>query len=164
MAKSSSEHDELIFKIALLGAGYFLVVRPILEKVGLEKSAEQVATETKNKDILNTQVQAATKAQQPTKSIAEWKVIADQIYADLRSGTWSSQKECDDAAYQICRVKNDADFWLLFKYFAKRREYLMGIPNSPLQNLEQFVKISLSAKKIDAINKNFSTKPMKFRF
>lgn len=162
MPQLTENHDKLILGGILLVGGYFFVLKPILEKVGLQKSAEELATEAKNKSLVDSFVFNTQKVQQPTKSIEEWKIIADQIYADLRASFLSNNYS--DAVYQICRVQNDADVALLIKYFAKRRQYILGIPNGPLANLSGFVHAHLSDKALATIAWNYANKKIKFRF
>jgi hypothetical protein len=141
---------------------YFGVVKPILEGVGLKKTSEEKQTEEQNKELIREQVKEATSVEKPTKSVAEWKIIADQIYNDLRYSAVSDNK--DSAGYQVSRVKNNADFWILFQQFKKRREYLFGVPSGSLMNLQQFINSNLSKDKIAKINDNYRRKGIKFRF
>ncbi len=145
-----------------IAAVYFAIIKPILEGVGLKKSSEEKATERENRELINEQVKEITSQQKPTKSIAEWKVIADQIYNDLRYSAIDDDKE--SAGYQVSRVKNDADFWILFQQFKKRREYIFGVPTGSLMNLQQFINSNLSKEKIAKINDNYRRKGIKFRF
>jgi len=154
--------EKLLITGGVIALFYFAIINPILKKVGFKKTAEELATEEKNKALINKQVETSKKAAAPTKSDAEWKTIADQIYEDLRYSAISDKK--DDAGYQVARVKNDTDFWLLFKYFAKRREYLFGIPSGSLMNLQQFIVSNLSKDAIAKINDNYRRKNIKFRF
>lgn len=164
MAENNNNHDKLFFNLALLGAGYYFVVKPILEKIGIEKDPAVLETERKNKQLLEDKVKADVKDFPPTKTEFEWKVIADQIYSDLQYSFL--QKNIDDAAYQIARVKNNGDFILLFKYFAKRQDGgLFTLPGvSKLKNLMEYAKDNLPKSKIYAINKNYESKDIKFRF
>jgi hypothetical protein len=141
----NQNHDRLYFNLALLTAGYFLVVKPILEKVGLKEDPKVLATEAGNAAQLAAQVLAATTAQKPTKSVTEWRTIADQIYEDLRYSAFDDNDE--DAGYQVCRVQNDADAWVLFHQFKKRQEYWFGVNRGGLKDLKQFITSNLSKKK-----------------
>ena len=154
--------EKLLITGGIIAVAYFGIINPLLKKIGLKKSEEQKATEEKNKQLINDKVETVTKETPPTKSNAEWKVIADQIYNDLRYSAVSDNK--DDAGYQVTRVKNEGDFWVLFKYFAKRREYLFGIPVGDLMNLQQFIVSNLSKSAIAKINDNYRRKGIKFRF
>lgn len=144
-------------------AGYFLILKPILEKIGLQKSREEKETEERKRQQINDQIRIIEKKGiKPTKSIQEWQTIADQIYQDLRYSALDDNKS--DAGYQVTRVKNDADFWQLYKLFGKRKEYLFGVPVGGLQDLQQFIRGNLSKSTIEKINDNYRRKGMTFRF
>ena len=153
-------------KLLIYGVGavvvYIEIIKPILVKIGLQKSAEVKATEERKQNQLDEQIKEVSKTQQPTKSVQEWQVIADAIYKDLRYSALDDNK--DDAGYQVSRVKNDADFWQLYKLFGQRREYFFGIPNGALMDLTQFIKSNLKDSAIATINKNYRSKNIKFQF
>lgn len=153
-------------KLLLYGVGavvvYIAIIKPILVKIGLQKSAEVKATEERKQSQLDQQIKEVSKTQQPTKSVEELQVIADAIYKDLRYSALDDNKA--DAGYQVSRVRNDLDFWTLYKLFGQRREYLFGIPNGALMDLPQFIKSNLKQSAIDTINKNYRSKNIKFQF
>jgi len=146
--------------VALLA--YFGIIKPVLTKLGVFKSKELKDTENRKNLQLEDQIKNFSKTEKLTKTIQEWQVIADQIYNDLRYTAISDNK--DDAGYQVSRVKNTLDFWQLYKLFGKRREYVFGVPSGSLQDLSQFIRSNLSAKKIEQINKNYLSKKIKFQF
>lgn len=156
MAKEN--HDNLIFKFALLGAGYFLIVKPILEKAHLVKDPEVLATEAKAKELIQAQVDAALKTDKPTKTPTQWKIVADNIWKLLQSSFFEKSRTA--AMMEMCRVQNNADYWLLFKYFAQRQDGTLSIiPGvSKLYNLEQFVKNNLWKKELAVIFRNYRNK------
>ena len=106
-----------------IGAGitYFLIVKPVLVKLGILKSAAEIAQENVNTENVDTYVSNTLKSQSPTKSVGEWTIIANQLYEDLKYSSISDNKA--DAGYQVTRVKNEADFATLYKAFGKRQEY-----------------------------------------
>lgn len=159
-----TKHEQkTIFIIGGVAAGYFLLIKPILEKIGLKKSAEEKRTEQRKINQLEQQLKDIQRSgQKPTKSNQEWQTIADQIYNNLRYSAISDNKA--NAGYQVARVQNDADFWTLYKFFGKRREYLFGIPAGGLQDLSQFINGNLSKNAIVKINDNYRRKGIKFRF
>lgn len=145
--------------------GYLYVIKPLLETLGLKKTAEEKAqdqVEAENAQNVSQWLTQTASGQTPTKSAGEWAIIADQIYQDLKFSALDDNK--DDATYQVARVKNDADFALLYKSFGKRQEYFFGIPTGGLQDLQQFIKGNLNADKIAQINGNYSRKGIKYRF
>lgn len=158
----NKQTEKLLITGGIIAVAYFGIINPLLKKIGLKKGKEEKETEEKNKQLLNEHVKDVLKVQKPTKSVEEWKVIADQIYEDLHYAAPSDNKA--DAGYQVTRVKNDADFWVLFQQFKKRREYLFGIPSGSLMNLQQFIVSNLSKDAIAKINDNYRRKGIKFRF
>jgi hypothetical protein len=161
MKNLSAQEKQILFYAVIFIVVYYLVIRPLFIKVGLKKDPEVLATEERKTEQIAEQIKEIAKTQKPTKSTAEWQVIADQIYSDLRYSAVSDNKA--DAGYQVARVKNDADFWELYRLFGKRKEYLFGIPQN-LQDLSQFIRSNLSEKAIKTINNNYASKGIKFRF
>jgi len=161
MAISKDNEKILIYAIGI-GAGYFLVLQPLLVKFGIIKSPairRQELEQTQNiEDYLNQSISTQT----PTKSKGEWQIIANNIYNDLSRSAVSDNKS--DAGYQVSRVQNDADFSLLYDTFGKRQEYYFGIPTGGLQDLVQFMVGNLDRSEINKINDNYSRKGIKFRF
>lgn len=153
-------------KIAIyaIGAGitYFLVVKPILVKLGIVKSAAELEQERINTGNIDTYINDAIRLQTPTKSVGEWTIIANRIYEALRYSGLSDDK--DDAIYQLARAKNDADIATLYKSFGKRQEYLFGVPYGGLKDLVNFVKSNLDSDQINTLNDNYRRKGIKFRF
>jgi hypothetical protein len=147
-----------------IGAGitYFLVVKPILVKLGIIKSAEQNRQDRSNQLNIDDYIKDTLSKQSPTKSVGEWTIIADKIYNDLNKSAISDDK--DDAVYQLARAKNDADVATLYKAFGKRQEYYFGIPYGGLRDLADFVKSNLSISDIAIVNGNYSRKNIKFKF
>jgi len=154
--------EKLLITGGIIAVAYFGIINPLLKKIGLKKSQEEKETEDKNKQLLDKQIKDVLKVQQPTKSVTEWKIIADQIYEDLRYTALNDNKA--DAGYQVTRVKNEADFWILFQQFKKRREYILFVPSGDLMNLQQFIVSNLSKSTIAKINDNYKRKNIKFRF
>ena len=149
-------------KYLIYGAGaiaaYFLILRPLLTKFGLQKTPTQLQADQTQAAYLQSQISTGLS----TKTPGEWAIIADQIYEDLRYTYFDDNK--DDAALQITRVKNGADVANLIKYFGKRQEYIFGIPAGSDKDLQQFVTSNLSSSKIAAINDNYLRKGIKYRF
>ena len=118
---------------------YFFVLKPILEKLGITKTKEEI--DRKKEEIYRKKEKEKfleTTTEKPTKSPGEWAIIADQIYEDLRYTALDDDKA--DAGYQAARVKNNADFKLLFKAFGKRQEYVFFLPSGSEKDLQQFIR------------------------
>jgi hypothetical protein len=158
----SKQNEKILIYAIGIGAGYFLVLQPLLVKFGIIKSPalrQQEAEQGQNiEDYLNQSISSQT----PTKSKGEWQIIANNIYNDLSQSSIADNKS--DAGYQVSRVQNDADFSLLYDTFGKRQEYYFGIPTDGLQDLVQFIVGNLDRSEINKINDNYSRKGIKFRF
>lgn len=152
------KNQKTILYVAGIAAGYFLILKPILEKLGITKSVQEI----KSEENITSFIQSATKNQKPTKSKGEWQIIANQIYQDLRYTALDDNK--NDAQYQVSRVKNDADVATLFETFGTRQEYAFGLPVGSKKDLQQFITSNLSTTQILAINNNYSKKGIKYRF
>lgn len=161
MAKTNT-NTKLLLYAAGVGAGYFLIVRPLLEKLGIVKSAAQIQQDIYQTKNVADYVQSSIAKQNPTKTKGEWQIIADQLYYDLKFASPSDDKA--DAGYQVSRVQNDADFALLYDTFGKRQEYYFGIPAGGLQDMVQMVTSNLNRSELNKINDNYSKKGIKFRF
>jgi hypothetical protein len=135
---------------------YFFVLKPILEKLGITKTKEEIDREKEKEKFLE------TTTEKPTKSPGEWAIIADQIHEDLKYSALDDDKA--DAAYQAARVKNNADFKLLYKNFGKRQEYFFGVPSGSQKDLQQFFRSNLSESQIQIINKNYRSKNISFQY
>lgn len=133
----------------------------ILQKLGIFETAEEKAQKKKIKDAFEKSKKQILATQNPTKSEAEWKFIADQIWSDLKHSSLDDSKE--DAGYQISRVQNDADFILLHQMFGTRQEWFFGIPVGQ-QDFIDYVTSNLSRKKLDKVNDNYKRKGIKFRW
>ena len=158
--------NESTERIAIYAVGacitYFLIVKPLLVKLGIVKSAAELAQERINTGNIDQYVSDATRLQTPSKSVGEWTIIANRIYEALRYSGISDDKE--DATYQLARAKNDADIATIYKAFGKRQEYLFGVPYGGLQDLVSFIKSNLSGDQINTVNDNYRRKGIKFRF
>jgi len=151
-----------ILIIGGVAAGYFLVLRPLLVKLGLQKSAEEKELERQQREAVAAYVREKTRTQRPTKTAGEWALIAGQIYEDLKYSAIDDNK--DDAALQVSKVQNDADVATLIQQFGKRQEYFFGLAIGDLKTLPEFITSNLTSSKINAINDNYRRKNIKFRF
>jgi hypothetical protein len=156
------DSSKIITYAIVVGGGYFFIVKPLLVKLGILPSAQQVQQEQSSTTNISDYVNSALVKQTPTKSKGEWQIIANNIYNDLSKSGIADNKS--DAGYQVARVQNDADFALLYDTFGKRQEYFFGIATGNLQDLVQFITGNLSKSDIATINDNYLRKGIKFRF
>lgn len=161
MATTDKNQKLLIYALGV-GAGYLLIVRPLLVKFGIVKSSAQIQQDIYQSGNIQEYVNTTIAKQTPTKTKGEWQIIADQLYYDLKFAAPSDDKA--DAGYQVSRVQNDADFALLYDTFGKRQEYFFGIPAGGLQDMVQMVTSNLDRSALNKINDNYKRKGIKFRF
>jgi hypothetical protein len=152
-----------IIAVILVVAANKIVIKPLLQFLGIRKSDEEIAKEKSDAENLS-EIEKNLNAMGVglTKSKAEWDQIADTIYNSLRFSALADDK--DVAGYQVARVKNDADIIYLIKTFGKRQEYLFGLPSGSPQGLTEFINSNLSSSAINQINSNYASKGMKFKF
>ena len=154
--------QKLLLYTAIGGGAYFLILKPLLIKLGILKSALELEQDYSQKVNIDSYINNSIKTQTPTKSKGEWQIIADQIYNDLKFSGIADNKS--DAGYQIARVQNDADIATLIQVFGMRQESFFGINIGGLQNLPQFIIGNLDKSEIAKINDNYARKNIKFRF
>ena len=154
--------QKLLLYTAIGGGAYFLILRPLLIKIGVLKSTLELQQEKSQQENIENYITNSLKNNTPTKSKGEWQIIADQIYNDLKFSGIADNKS--DAGYQVARVQNDADIALLIQAFGMRQESFFGINTGGLQNLPQFIIGNLDKSEISKINDNYARKNIKFRF
>jgi len=153
---------KLLLYTAIGGGAYFLILKPLLIKLGVLKSALELEQDYTQKVNIDAYINNSIKTQTPTKSKGEWQIIADQIYNDLKFSGIADNKS--DAGYQVARVQNDADIATLIQVFGMRQESFFGVNIGGLQNLPQFIIGNLDKSTIAKINDNYARKNIKFRF
>ena len=154
--------QKLLLYTAIGGGAYFLILKPLLIKLGILKSALELEQDYSQKVNIDAYINNSIKTQTPTKSKGEWQIIADQIYNDLKFSGIADNKS--DAGYQVSRVQNDADIATLIQVFGMRQESFFGVNIGGLQNLPQFIIGNLDKSEIAKINDNYARKNIKFRF
>ena len=154
--------QKLLLYTAIGGGAYFLILKPLLIKLGVLKSTLELEQDYTKKVNIDAYINNSIKTQTPTKSKGEWQIIADQIYNDLKFSGIADNKS--DAGYQVARVQNDADIATLIQVFGMRQESFFGVNIGGLQNLPQFIIGNLDKSTIAKINDNYARKNIKFRF
>ena len=102
------ENKKLLTSLGIAIAAYLLVVKPIFRALGLQKTPEELAKAKSDAvNIADIQKNLSAKGIVLSKTKAEWDIIADTIYNDLKYSALNDNKA--DAGYQVTRVKNDAD-------------------------------------------------------
>ena len=112
--------QKILLYAAIGGGAYFLILLPLLIKIGVLKSTLELQQEKSQQENIENYITNSLKNNTPTKSKGEWQIIADQIYNDLKFSGIADNKS--DAGYQVARVQNDADIALLIQAFGMRQE------------------------------------------
>jgi len=107
------------------------------------------------------QVKQQYEKQASTKTDKEWLSIAETIFEELRHSSVSDDYE--DAGYQICRVQNQTDVYKLIDAFGYKPRAWFGIPTGSY-TLPTYAAKEFSADKIKAINNNYKSKGITFRY
>jgi len=150
------------FLYLLGGIGAYMIIKPILNSLGITKSAEAAKQEAENQAKREDYLKPKQSDPPATKTPGEWAIIADTLYRDLRF-SWVSD-DYSDAEYQLKRPKNEADMKLLIKAFGFRQEYSFSIPDGPPKDLAQMVKDNLSRKQLNMLNNTYEKRGISFRF
>ena len=159
----TKENKKLLTTLGIAFVGYLFVLKPIFQALGLTKSPEALAKQKSDAaNIADIEKTLQSKGIVLSKSKAEWDIIADTIYNDLKFSAIADNK--GDAGYQVARVQNDADILYLIQSFGSRQENFFGIPNGSPLTLAEFITSNLSQTNINLINDNYTRKGMKFKF
>jgi len=141
---------------ALLGVSAFLVIRKL--KDWLKKPAKETI-----KDVIEEADRLKKQGVESTRSLGQWKLVADSIYNSMKSSATSDNKS--NIEKQLKMVQNDLDFLLLTQAYGLRQHYIFAIPDGDKTTLiGQIATGELSDKRIKSINSNYATKGIKFRF
>lgn len=157
------KQNDFYIKAGIVFAAYFIIVKPIFDKLGITKSKEETQKQQDEIEAQNLNEAALKKkGLQLSKSVYEWNLIADSIENSIARTSGLDDNDTD-AGVQLTRVKNDLDVVQLIKSYGLRPDRVFGI-NLGNKNLINTVKDNLSASKVAAINDNYFRKGIKFRF
>lgn len=158
--KISDNDKKLMLYLGGGVAAYFLLIKPLLQKLGIVKSKDEVEEEKKQDTSQTNYVNNASG--RLTKSESEWQIIANTIYEDLRFSSLDDNKA--DAGYQVSRVQTEKDLATLIKAFGFKQEYFFGLPTGGKKDLPAFIRTNLSKSAIEQINWNYRSKKIKFQY
>jgi len=141
---------------------YFILLRPLLQKLGIQKTSQELEQEKTQKQGRAKFIEQALKKQRPTRPEGQFAIWADQIYEYLKRSAISDNKV---AAFNILMqfIQNDADIALLSKYFGTRSEFAFGLPTGK-KNLSEFIVTNLDKDTIQRLNSAYARSKMTFRF
>jgi len=115
------------------------------------------------KEVETEIVDLEKKGIKPTRSLGQWKLVADSIYNSMKFSYVSDNKSNIES--QLKMVQNDLDLALLIQAYGVRQHYVFAIPDGGKTTLiGQIATGELSDSKIRSINNNYASKGIKFRF
>jgi len=132
------------------------------ETIGIFDTKEEKEAEEKTKKAIEDFAKEAQKTVKPTRSAAQWALVADSIYNSLKYSAISDDKA--KAYTELAKILNDADMSLVLKAFGSRQETSFGIPIGNPKTLVQFVQDNFDLKTIQDLNNLYSKSRMKFKF
>ena len=157
------ETKSLILYAGGATALYFLVIQPLLQKLGLQATKEEKKQAETVEKAKKEFVEKALEKNKPSRPLSYYVFLADQLYEFLKYSAIDDKKQkALELLYQY--IHNDADIALLYKYFGKRQEYAFGVPIGKAKNLSEFVSTNLSKSMLDYLNGRYIKNKMIFRF
>ena len=115
------------------------------------------------KDVIEEADELKKQGMQSTRSLGQWKLVADSIYNSMKFSATSDNKE--NIERQLKMVQNDLDLLLLTQAYGVRQHYVFALPDGDKTTLiGQIGTGELSDKRIKSINANYAAKGIKFRF
>ncbi len=149
----------IIFKI---GKGLTDLTGGIFEGLGISDTKEEKTAKAATEKAIKDFAKESAQTSKPTRSAAQWALVADTIYNALKSSAISDDKA--KAYGELARVLTDADMGLLLTSFGKRQEYSFGVPIGDSKSLTQFVQDNFNDEDINDLNKLYSKSKMKWKF
>jgi hypothetical protein len=161
---------------ALAVGGYFLVLRPLLQKLGLQNSPEQKATLDAQKQALADAVAKAqaegarTTPSYPTDQFTAW---ANDIFNLGTSGTPVSADNQDSIVHDVINVNTLIDLQQLINAFGIRTvgggffslcNLSLGTLSCPHLDLPGFLRQALDSQHVNAINNFLSSTGINYVF
>lgn len=158
---NNNELNKYILPAGVAVGGYFLVVKPILQKLGVLDSAEEQKIKADRERAIAEALAAAARQKPASYNDAQIGGFADTIYNALRYSRVDDDYET--AGLYLCYPKNDTDVYKLIQTFGTREECYFSI-FCMQKTLPEMVKNNLSADKIRAINDNYMRKGIQYRW
>lgn len=132
------------------------------ETIGIFDTKEEKEAEEKTKKAIEDFAKESQKTSKPTRTAAQWALVADTIYNKLRFSGISDDKT--GAYTELARILTDADMSLVLQGFGLRQEYNFGIPIGKPKTLVEFVQDNFDLEDIKDLNNLYSRSKMKFKF
>lgn len=159
--QNNKDVQKLLIYAALIGGGYYFLIRPLLTKFGLMQDPNVVKSKEQADKNLQQYLNDTTSRIQSTKSLGEWTLIANQIYSDLDQPIMNNNS---DAVRLFKMAQNDADVALLIQGFGTRASHWFGFFNGAAMTLPEFLSQQATSSNITAINNDYAKKGITYRF
>jgi len=154
-----------VVAIATLSAAGFVIYK-------VYKLATKDSTEKAEKNLFQQNqselTQAVQQGQKPSYPISQYSAMANQIYDAIKYGVGD---DYTGAMNTLKKMKNNVDVNLLVKEYGTRQLYNFGIPVGDKKDLFTAIRselgnewLGLSASKMDAVNKDWASKGITYRF
>jgi hypothetical protein len=151
---------------AILGIIAVFIIYRFTRKTGealnIFDTKEEKEAEKTTKKAIEDFAKDAAKRSKPTRSAAQWALVADSIYNALKSSAAGDDK--GKAYTELAKILTDADMSLVLASFGARQEYAFGVPIGRPKTLVQFVQDNFDLKDIADLNKLYSRSNMRFKF
>jgi hypothetical protein len=155
------EWISLAIKVGIGVAAYFLIVKPILVKVGILQSKEEKQVDDDRQSAIDKSAAEELKKKPPTFTDAILSSMADTLFESMRYSYVDD--DYDEAETVLKRAVNDSDVYRLIQLFGVREECLFGILCTD-RTLPQWVKRNLTTSMIKKINDNYAAKNINYRW
>jgi hypothetical protein len=159
--QNNKDIQNLLIWAAVLGGGYYFVVKPLLTKFGLMEQPLVSKTKEEAKTNIEKYVKDTTNKLQATKSLGEWTLVANQIYTDFDQPVWNNNS---DGVRLLKMPMNDADVALLIQGFGTRSSHWFGIFSGAGRTLPEFLSEQATSSNINEINNAYAKKGITYRF
>lgn len=151
----------LAMKAGIAVAIYYLVIKPVLVKLGILESREDAQVNKDRLQALKDAAQVSYQQQAPTYTTGELSGFADSLFESMRY-SWIDD-DYDDTEAILSKMRNTSDVYKTIEYFGERDECFFGVICSK-QTLPEMVKRNLSTSRLQTINKLYVQRGIKFSF
>lgn len=154
--------------LALVGAVVLLVLVVVFRRrIGRALGIGGASTSSVDADYFQAVGQQIDALQsegiRPTYSPENYESMAESIYNALQNITGIGDNKRE--AVRIMQLQlNDLDIQLLTRAFGIRREHIFGVFMDKAKNLSQFLTDNLSRDQIEAINSDYASKGIGYRY
>lgn len=158
---SSSDWQSLAIKAGIAMGVYFLVIVPILQKLGILKGKDDKAVIAARDKALKDELQKQLQKQASSYTDAQLSGFADTVFESMRY-SWLDD-DYDVTEEYLKKMRNTTDVLKLIDIFGKRDECLFGVLCTTL-SLPEMVKRNLKTSMISDINKYYESKGIDFNW